>query len=47
MVTPGEANCGARRIVTGSNGERCWTDDHDVSVAEIIGSGLTTSQGAG
>lgn len=28
VVTPGSSDRGARRVVTGSNGERYYSDDH-------------------
>ena len=36
--TPGSPDRGARRIVTGSAGERFYTDDHYASFREIVGS---------
>lgn len=42
VPTPGETDRGARRIVTGKNGERYWTDDHYASFSEIIGAGTST-----
>lgn len=35
--TPGASNRGARRIVSGADGERYYTDDHYDSFREIIG----------
>ena len=35
VVTPGSADRGARRIVTGSQGEAYWTDDHYASFSRI------------
>lgn len=35
--TPGSPDRGARRIVTGRDGERYWTDDHYDSFREIVG----------
>jgi ribonuclease T1 len=35
VPTPGSADRGARRIVTGENGEMFWTDDHYDSFAWI------------
>ena len=35
VVTPGSADRGARRIITGSSGERYWTDDHYASFSRI------------
>lgn len=35
--TPGSPDRGARRIVTGADGERYWTDDHYDSFREIVG----------
>ncbi len=34
--TPGSSDRGARRIVTGKNGERFYTDDHYQSFSEIV-----------
>ncbi|MFV6030150.1 ribonuclease domain-containing protein [Streptomyces sp. NPDC056264] len=34
--TPGERDRGARRIVTGRNGEIYWTDDHYESFREVV-----------
>ncbi|WP_435971136.1 ribonuclease domain-containing protein [Streptomyces sp. Qhu_M48] len=36
VKTPGERDRGARRIVTGRNGEIYWTDDHYASFREVI-----------
>ena len=36
VETPGSADRGARRIVTGSGGEQFYTDDHYVSFREIV-----------
>ncbi|MFG2903170.1 ribonuclease domain-containing protein [Streptomyces zaomyceticus] len=36
VKTPGESDRGARRIVTGRNGEIYWTDDHYESFREVI-----------
>ncbi|MFD9049133.1 ribonuclease domain-containing protein [Streptomyces zaomyceticus] len=36
VKTPGERDRGARRIVTGRNGEIYWTDDHYESFREVI-----------
>jgi guanyl-specific ribonuclease Sa len=35
VVTPGSDDRGARRIITGSSGERYWTDDHYASFSRI------------
>lgn len=35
--TPGSSDRGARRIVTGADGEMYWTDDHYGSFAQIVG----------
>ncbi|GAA2745973.1 ribonuclease domain-containing protein [Terrabacter aerolatus] len=35
VVTPGSADRGARRIITGSRGETYWTDDHYASFSRI------------
>ncbi|CAN7316310.1 ribonuclease [Terrabacter sp. LjRoot27] len=35
VVTPGSADRGARRIITGNSGERYWTDDHYASFSRI------------
>lgn len=35
--TPGASDRGARRIVTGRDGERYWTEDHYDSFREIVG----------
>jgi len=35
VMTPGSADRGARRIITGSSGERYWTDDHYASFSRI------------
>ena len=37
VETPGSADRGARRIVTGGGGEQFSTDDHYVSFREIVG----------
>ncbi len=37
VVTPGEDDRGARRIVTGADGEQYYTDDHYDSFSEIVG----------
>ncbi|MFE0649790.1 ribonuclease domain-containing protein [Streptomyces sp. NPDC059534] len=34
--TPGEGDRGARRIVTGRNGERYYTDDHYETFREVV-----------
>jgi ribonuclease T1 len=44
VPTPGEADRGARRIITGNGGERYWTPDHYTSFSVIVGD---TSQGGG
>ena len=36
VVTPGSADRGARRIVTGGAGEQYWTDDHYASFRRIV-----------
>lgn len=36
VETPGSSDRGARRIVTGADGERYWTDDHYDSFFEIV-----------
>jgi ribonuclease T1 len=36
VVTPGSADRGARRIVTGKVGERFYTDDHYASFSEVV-----------
>jgi ribonuclease T1 len=36
VVTPGEGDRGARRIVAGRDGERYYTDDHYASFWEIV-----------
>jgi ribonuclease T1 len=36
VETPGSDDRGARRIVTGSDGERYYTDDHYDSFREIV-----------
>ncbi|MDX2012587.1 MAG: M48 family metalloprotease [Myxococcaceae bacterium] len=36
VVTPGERTRGARRIVTGANGERYYTDDHYGSFSRVV-----------
>ncbi len=35
VVTPGSEDRGARRIITGSSGEKYWTDDHYASFSRI------------
>ena len=35
VVTPGSADRGARRIITGSGGEKYWTADHYASFSRI------------
>lgn len=35
VVTPGSADRGPRRIITGSGGEKYWTDDHYASFSRI------------
>ncbi|MFE5795023.1 ribonuclease domain-containing protein [Streptomyces sp. NPDC056503] len=35
--TPGERDRGARRVVTGTEGERYYTDDHYESFREVVG----------
>ena len=35
VTTPGENDRGARRIITGTSGERYWTDDHYASFRVI------------
>lgn len=37
VVTPGEDDRGARRIVSGADGEAYFTDDHYDSFSEIVG----------
>ena len=37
VVTPGEDERGARRIVSGADGEQYYTDDHYGSFSEIVG----------
>ncbi|MEU3606998.1 ribonuclease domain-containing protein [Streptomyces sp. NPDC035033] len=37
VPTPGERDRGARRIVTGGEGERYYTDDHYESFREVVG----------
>jgi ribonuclease T1 len=37
VPTPGASDRGARRIITGSSGERYWTDDHYRSFERIEG----------
>ncbi|MEU7700487.1 ribonuclease domain-containing protein [Streptomyces sp. NPDC039028] len=39
VQTPGERDRGARRIVTGREGEIYWTDDHYASFREVITDG--------
>ena len=34
-MTPGSDDRGARRIITGSSGEKYWTDDHYASFSRI------------
>ena len=36
VETPGSPDRGARRIVSGADGERYWTDDHYDSFAEVV-----------
>ncbi|MBN1152534.1 MAG: ribonuclease N [Dehalococcoidia bacterium] len=36
VVTPGSSDRGARRIVTGENGERYYTDDHYASFRLVV-----------
>jgi predicted Zn-dependent protease len=36
VVTPGERTRGARRIVTGANGEKYYTDDHYGSFSRVV-----------
>jgi ribonuclease T1 len=36
VITPGEGDRGARRIVAGSGGELYYTDDHYASFVEVI-----------
>jgi ribonuclease T1 len=36
VITPGESDRGARRIVTGEEGEMYYTDDHYESFSEIV-----------
>ena len=36
VVTPGEGDRGARRIITGSNGEFFYTDDHYNSFVQVL-----------
>lgn len=36
VVTPGESDRGARRIITGNNGELFYTDDHYDSFQEVV-----------
>lgn len=36
VITPGESDRGARRIVTGADGERYYTDDHYNSFKLIV-----------
>jgi guanyl-specific ribonuclease Sa len=35
VVTPGSEDRGAHRIITGSSGEKYWTDDHYASFSRI------------
>jgi ribonuclease T1 len=42
VKTPGESDRGARRIVTGKNGERYYTDDHYKSFRRIAADGGAT-----
>ncbi|MEU3749698.1 MULTISPECIES: ribonuclease domain-containing protein [Streptomyces] len=37
VKTPGERDRGARRIVTGRDGELYWTDDHYETFREVLG----------
>ena len=37
VETPGSADRGARRIVTGRGGDQFYTDDHYASFREIVG----------
>jgi ribonuclease T1 len=37
VETPGSPDRGARRIVTGADGERYWTDDHYDSFRFVVG----------
>ncbi|MDV5144380.1 ribonuclease domain-containing protein [Streptomyces sp. SBC-4] len=37
VKTPGERDRGARRIVTGRDGEIYWTDDHYETFREVLG----------
>ncbi len=39
VITPGEDDRGARRIVAGADGELYYTDDHYASFREIVGVG--------
>lgn len=39
VITPGEDDRGARRIVAGADGERYYTSDHYSSFSEILGAG--------
>ena len=36
VVTPGSKDRGARRIITGQQGERFYTDDHYASFKEVV-----------
>lgn len=36
VITPGERTRGARRIVTGANGERYYSDDHYTTFSKIV-----------
>jgi ribonuclease T1 len=36
VETPGSDDRGARRIVTGADGSRFWTDDHYASFQEVV-----------
>ena len=40
VITPGSSDRGARRIITGQDGSRFFTDDHYASFREVI-SGVT------
>ena len=41
VVTPGSSDRGARRIISGDDGSRFYTDDHYASFREVI-SGVTS-----
>ena len=43
VPTPGEADRGARRIITGTRGERYWTPDHYRSFSVIVVSVISLS----